>query len=101
MKFVNLNDSKDIVSFEEALNRGIGQGGSLYVPQTIPQLSAAEISRLIGANRQEVASIVLTPWLAAEIPELDLKAIIDRASTFDTPLAAVGNKKVLEMFHGP
>ncbi|HEY5152819.1 MAG TPA: threonine synthase [Candidatus Saccharimonadales bacterium] len=101
MKFVSLTDPGDAVSFEEALARGIAPGGSLYVPQSVPQLSEAEIARLIGADRFETATIMLQPWLGEEIPAGDLEKIIRQASTFDTPLVDVGDKKVLELFHGP
>lgn len=101
MKFVSLSDPSDEVSFEAALNRGIARDGSLYVPQSIPQLSADEVAGLVGADRQTVAKIILTPWVSEEIPAEDLAAIILQAATFDTPLVAVGDKKILELFHGP
>ncbi len=101
MKFVNLTDPADVVSFEESLARGIGRDGNLYVPETIPQLPDSEVSRLVGADRQETAKIMLTPWVADEIPPDDLAGIIRSASNFDTPLVDVGDKKVLELFHGP
>src|SRR5690349_11952800 len=101
MKFVSLTDPRDVVSFETALNRGIARDGSLYVPKSIPRLSSADIAHLVGANRQEVARIMLTPWVKGEISADDLAAIIQQASTFDTPLVEVGGKQVLELFHGP
>jgi threonine synthase len=101
MKFVSLTDPEDAVSFEEALARGIAAGGSLYVPESIPQLAEGEIAKLIGADRFETARIMLEPWLSEEIPVDDLAKIIRQASTFETPLVSVGDKKVLELFHGP
>lgn len=101
MKFVSLNDPDDVVSFEVALNKGIAHDGSLYVPEYIPRLSPAEITQLIGADKQTIARTMLSPWVAEEIPAKDLTAIIQRAATFDTPLVNVGDKKVLELFHGP
>lgn len=102
MKFVSLNDLQgEAVSFQEALARGIAPDGGLYVPQSIPELSPAELDQLIGADRYKIAKIMLGPWLAGELPEHDLEAIIRRAASFDTPLVKVSNKYVLEMFHGP
>jgi threonine synthase len=75
--------------------------GSLYVPEFMPRLSVDAINRLVGADRYETAKIMLSPWVAEEIPATDLEAIIRQASTFDTPLAEVDGKKVLELFHGP
>lgn len=101
MKFVSLANPKDVVSFAEALAQGIADYGSLYVPERIPHLSPDKINQLVGADRNETARIMLTPWLADEIPAADLRAIIQTAATFDTPLVEVGGKKVLELFHGP
>jgi threonine synthase len=101
MKFVSLTDPKDTVSFEDALSQGIAQDGSLYVPEFIPRLSAAEVKGLVGIDRFETARIMLSPWVADEIPAGDLQAIIRQAASFDTPLVKVGDKKVLELFHGP
>jgi threonine synthase len=101
MKFVSLTDPEDTVSFEDALSKGIAQDGSLYVPEFIPHLSANEVTSLVGADRVETARIMLTPWMAGEIPVDDLMAIIRNAATFDTPLVEVGDKKILELFHGP
>lgn len=101
MKFVSLTDPKDVVSFEAALRRGIAHDGGLYFPQTIPKLSDDDLKKLQGANRQTVAEIMLTPWVGEEIPAADLKQIIKQASTFETPIVKVGDKQVLELFHGP
>ncbi len=101
MKFVSLTDPKDVATFEESLAKGIARDGQLYVPEFIPKLSPSDLASLVGASRQEVARIVLTPWVQDEIPTEDLATIIEAASSFETPLVQVGNKKVLELFHGP
>jgi threonine synthase len=101
MKFVSLTNPADIVSFEEALFKGISKGGSLYFPVDVPVLNDDEIHQLIGASRQQTARLILGKWLEDEIPSTDLNKIIANASTFETPLVAVGDKKILELFHGP
>ena len=101
MKFVSLTNPQDAVSFEDALSQGIARDGSLYVPESVPQLSAADIQRLVGADKLQTARIILTPWVADEIPADDLAGIISQAASFETPLVDVGDKKVLELFHGP
>lgn len=101
MQFVNIADPEDVVSFEESLLRGIGRNSGLYFPTEIPRLSQQDLDSLKGASRQEVARTMLTPWLEDEIPPNDLKGIITEASTFDTTLVDVGDKKILELFHGP
>jgi threonine synthase len=39
--------------------------------------------------------------LEAELSDTDIQEIVNDATTFETPLVNVGNKKVLELFHGP
>jgi threonine synthase len=101
MKFISLGNSADAVSFEEALNRGIARDGSLYVPETVPKLSSEDLAKLPGANRYEIAEIMLKPFVGDEIPLDDLVDIIHEAASFDTPVVQVGDKQVLEMWHGP
>jgi threonine synthase len=101
MKFVSLTNPTDIVSFEEALFRGISKDGSLYFPIDIPILAEDEIQQLLGASPQPTARLILGKWLEDEIPSADLDKIIENASTFETPLVSVGDKKILELFHGP
>ncbi len=102
MRFVSLSDPTDNVSFQEALSNGVPRDDtSLYVPEFIPRLSEDDIDALIGAKPAEVGRIMLSQFVADEMSAKDLAAIIDRAVTFETPIVEVGDKKVLELFHGP
>jgi threonine synthase len=101
MKFVSLTDPTDVVSFEKALFKGIAKNGSLYFPQAIPLLSDSEIRTLQGASRQQAARLILGKWLEDEIPPADLDKIVASSSTIKTPLVPVGDKMILELFHGP
>ena len=101
MKFVSLGNPDDVVSFQEALSRGIPPDGSLYYPVEIPRLSAEQIASLPSLDRKAIDQLILTAWLGDEIPADDLMAIVDRAATFETPCVEVADKHVLELFHGP
>ncbi|MBW3568619.1 threonine synthase [Candidatus Parcubacteria bacterium] len=101
MKFISLTDPTDIVSFEQALTRGIALNSGLYLPEHVPRLTEQQINSMVGAGRQEIARTMLSPWLQDEIPPDDLDGIIAEASTFDTPVIQVGDKQVLELFRGP
>lgn len=101
MKFVSLGNPEDVVSFQEALSRGIPPDGSLYYPVEIPRLSAEQIASLPSLDRKAIDQLILTAWLGDEIPADDLMAIVDRAATFETPCVEVADKHVLELFHGP
>ena len=101
MKFVSLGNPEDVVSFQEALSRGIPPDGSLYYPVEIPRLSAEQIASLPSLDTKAIDQLILTAWLGDEIPADDLMAIVDRAATFETPCVEVADKHVLELFHGP
>jgi threonine synthase len=101
MKFASLATPSVTVNFATALERGIAPDGSLYVPQTIPRLSDVSVAELQGASQTEIAFAVLWPWLKDELSQADLQTIIASAATFPTPTVAVGDKAILELFHGP
>lgn len=101
MKFISLVDPEHSASLEEALQRGLPPDGSLYYPEFIPQLTDTEIKSLQGQTLQEVAHLLLSKWTDSEIPDKDLMRLINNATTFDTPIRQVGDKQILELFHGP
>lgn len=101
MNFTSIKNPADTVSFETALARGIPADGSLYFPKHIPQLEQQSIASLPRMNVREVGKAMLAPWVSDEIPDQDLDRIIDASATFETPVVSVGDKKVLELFHGP
>lgn len=102
MRFVGLSDPSDNVSFQEALESGVPQDAkSVYVPQFIPQLSLEEIRGLVGADTAAIGKTMLRPYVRDEMTEEDLDTIVEEATTFDIPLVDVGDRKVLEVFHGP
>jgi threonine synthase len=97
-----LSDPTDVVSFQEALENGVPRDThSVYVPEYIPQLSPEEIRGLVGAEPADIGKTMLRPYVAGELSEGELDAIVEEATTFDVPLVDVGDRKVLEVFHGP
>ena len=101
MRFVSLSNSEDVVSFEEALRRGIPADGSLYYPVQIPKLTDEQIASLPNLDTKAIDHLMLRAWLGDEIPAEDLARIIKVAASFETPCVAVAANHVLEIFHGP
>lgn len=101
MQFVSLGNSEDVVTFEEALARGIPADGSLYHPVEIPKLTSEQIASLPSLDTKAIDRLILTAWLGDEIPEADLAQIVETAATFETPCVPVADKHILEIFHGP
>jgi threonine synthase len=101
MKFRSLTDSSITASFAEAIMQGQAPDGGLYFPVEIPEIDWQQLDAMPGADQQAVAMTMLWPWLRDEMSESDLRAIIAKAATFPTPIVEVGDKRVLELFHGP
>lgn len=102
MRFVSLTNPADTISFQGAIENGAPQDGhSVYVPESVPRLDPNDIERLVGADPVLIGKTVLKPYVGEDISDGDLDAIVQGATTFDIPLVDVGDRKVLEVFHGP
>jgi len=107
LKYVSTRGEAKPASFNEALIEGLARDGGLYVPESWPQLSQAEIAGFKGKSYAEIALRVIAPFVGNDIPERDLKKMIDEAyATFThkdvTPLHRLSSgEHILELFHGP
>ncbi len=107
MKYISTRGEAPSLSFEEVVLTGLASDGGLYVPESIPQFSRDEIASWAGLSYQELAFKIMTPFVAGEIPDADLKKLIaDAYGTFRhdaiAPLVQTGhNEWVLELFQGP
>jgi threonine synthase len=107
MRFVSTRGEAPALGFSDAVLSGLATDGGLYLPETWPQLSAADIAAFAGKPYAEVAFAVISRFVDGEIPADRLRAIIDAAyATFRhpsvTPLVELApGRFVLELFHGP
>ena len=107
MQFVSTRGQAPVLGFSDAVLAGLASDGGLYVPQTWPQVSPAEIAAFAGKSYADVAYSIISRFTGDEIAPGKLKAIIDEAyAVFRhpsvTPLLEIEpNHFVLELFHGP
>jgi threonine synthase len=107
MRYVSTRGSAPVLGFEEAMLAGLARDGGLYVPETWPTLSAAEIAALAGLSYEETAFRVMRPFVGEAFSDDEFRGIIARAyGRFDhaarVPLVQTGpNDWLLELFHGP
>lgn len=80
MKYISTRGQSPAQSFSEILLGGLAPDGGLYLPETYPQFSAADLTQMRGMNYRELAFAVLSRF-ATDIPAADLKAIIDKTYT--------------------
>ena len=102
MRLSSTNDPGLSVSFAEAVRRGVPGDGGLFVPAAIP-VFPGEFLRGIGSlSFPEIAFGAARLLLDGEMPDADLRNVIDDSMTFDAPLQRLDEKTaVLELFHGP
>ncbi len=101
MKFTSVLGKSPSASFRDALLNGIAPDGSLYVPETLPQLPDDYFHRDTDRTYQDIAFDTLSLFID-EIPPETLRAIIGQALSFPISLVPLEPAiDLLELFHGP
>lgn len=107
MRYVSTRGQAPVLSFGEAMLTGLARDGGLYVPETIPTFTAAEIADLAGRSYEEVAFRVMKPFTGDTFTDEELQGAIERAyagfgHAARAPLVQLApNHFLLELFHGP
>ncbi len=107
MKYISTRGAAPALDFEETMLTGLARDGGLYVPESWPQMSHADIAALAGLSYEEVAYRVMRPYVGGAFSDHEFREIIELAySGFDhaarCPLVQIGpNEWVLELHHGP
>ncbi|REE81782.1 threonine synthase [Lutibacter oceani] len=102
MKFFSLNKQAPDVSFKEAVIKGLAPDKGLYFPESITPLDKDFFSHIEYFTNNEIAFEVIKQFVGDEIPEKELREIIDETLSFDFPVVSIQeNISTLELFHGP
>lgn len=102
MYFYSTNKLSDIVSFQEAIFKGLPQDNGLYMPQSIPKISAEFWENVQDYSLNDIAFQITKSLLSDELPEDVIKKIIDDALNFEVPIKKLDDSiYCLELFHGP
>lgn len=102
MKFYSTNNKDLRVSFKDAVFNSLPADKGLYMPESIPRLDAEFINNLQHLSLPEIAFQVAKVVLNGDIPDQDLKSIVQDAVNFEAPLVKLEEQvHVLELFHGP
>jgi len=94
------------ITAAQAIVRGLGEGGGLFVPEAFPLVSMKEIADMANMSYVERAVCVLNRFLT-DFSEEQLRGMAEKAySRFDTeavaPMHALKDGvSVLELWHGP
>ena len=107
MHYVSTRGSAPALGFEDVTLAGLASDGGLYLPESWPQFSAAEIRALAGLSYVETAVRVMTPFVAGSLTPEELRELCEAAyGRFShqavTPLVQLDHRQwLLELFHGP
>lgn len=102
MNYFSLNKKAPNTSFEEAVVKGLAPDKGLYFPESITPLSKEFIENIENYSNNEIAFEAIKQFVGDEIPEVELKRIIEETLCFDFPVVPVDeNISSLELYHGP
>ena len=107
MKYISTRGEAPSLDFAEVTLAGLASDGGLYVPESWPQFSPAEIAAMRGLPYAELAARVMEPFVGdclspERLRELTAKAYGRFAHKAVTPLVQLDEQHwVLELFHGP
>lgn len=102
MNYFSTNNPNIKTSFNDAVIQGLAPDKGLYFPKEIPQLPQHFFDNIEQLSDSEIAFTVLQPFIGNEIPEANLKQIINETLSFDFPLVKIKDDLYsLELFHGP
>ncbi len=107
MRYHSTRGNAPVLTFEDAMLTGLARDGGLYVPQSVPQMSYAQIADLAGRPYEEIAFRVMRPFVGDtfsddEFAEIIAKAYAGFGHDARAPLVQLApNHFLLELFHGP
>ncbi|MFB0980165.1 MAG: threonine synthase [Alteromonadaceae bacterium] len=100
MKFYNLKENDEQVSFAGAVKQGLGKNQGLFFPETIPVLD--NIDELLAMPLVERSVHVLYPFVKDDLTKDQLTEIVTSAFNFPAQIQPISkDRAILELFHGP
>ncbi|GHU30395.1 threonine synthase [Spirochaetia bacterium] len=101
MRYYSTRSKSKPVSFASAALSGLAPDGGLYVPESIPQYPVSVKNSLSAMDLPDIAFETIRPFVEGEIPAPVLESMVHEAFSFAAPVVPVGDRLVLELFHGP
>jgi threonine synthase len=100
VKFYNLKENDEQVSFAGAVKQGLGRNQGLFFPESIPQFD--NIEKLLAMPMVERSIEVLYPFVSEDLSKAQLLDIVTDAFNFPAQIQPINeNRAILELFHGP
>jgi len=101
MKFHSTNKKSRNFALPDVLRKGLAPDGGLFMPDKFFRLPKEFFKSIAKASFNEISQVISKKFIK-EIPERELKKIIENTFNFSVPLKQIDeNLFVLELFHGP
>ena len=107
MQYISTRGNSSNLDFAGVTLAGLASDGGLYVPQTWPSFTAAEIAEMRSLSYVDLAAKVMAPFTQGSLSEDELRELCAAAyGRFShaavTPLVQLNEQHwMLELFHGP
>ena len=106
MKYISTRNNKKTFEFKDVFIKGLADDGGLFIPESLSEYSESEISSFTNLEYNDLAKKIISTFIGDFMSENDLSNIIDKSySVFRKKnvvnLIKVGDRSVLELFHGP
>jgi threonine synthase len=96
--FISTRGTAPGVTFTAALFAGLAPDGGLYVPDALPAIAFDDLR---DASLVEVGTAIATRFIGRDLPRQELESLLREALNFPIPIALVGDRAAVELFHGP
>jgi len=102
VKYLSTNNPGHQVDLKEAILRSLPPDNGLYMPNTLPTLGADFWGKWRDLSFGEIGFAVADAFFGEDVPEENLREIVDGTLTFDAPVVTLApGDHILELFHGP
>ena len=106
MNYISTRNSSNSFNFKDVFIKGLADDGGLYIPKSLHKYSQKDLNSFEDLQYTDLAKKIIYPFMSDFVNENDLSHIIDKSySVFRkknvVELNKVGDRSVLELFHGP
>lgn len=106
MKYLSTRGGVEPVGFAEAVMMGLATDGGLLVPERLPQINASQLQDWSRLSFPDLACALIGLFVGEDLSASELESLVRRsyarfAHPEVTPLAWAGERRILELFHGP
>ncbi len=102
MKYYSTNGRAPLATLERAVVRGLAEDRGLYMPEHINSLPQEFFNEITSLSFTEIAFRVAQAFFGEDVPETDLRNIVEDTLSFPCPIVQVQDSiYTLELFHGP